>query len=104
MAIIIEKVKIKNTDIELSNVYARLSFNAMFDGERTSASLICYTSKAEYKLSKAPTFEHKQIMVEIKDNFSFSLGENETQDLALINTKVIDELTALGFKVTTDLI
>lgn len=103
MAIIIEKAKITNTDIEVSNIYARVSFNAMFDGARTSANLICYTSKAAYELSKAPTFEHKQINVEVPSSFNFSLGADENHDLKIIHDKVVAELVSKGFKASSDL-
>jgi hypothetical protein len=103
MAIIIEKAKIKNTDIELSNIYARLSYNAMYDGIRTSANLVFYLSKSDYELSKAPTFEHKQISVELPYNFNISLKEDENQDLIVVTNKVVEELTNLGFKATSDI-
>ena len=103
MAITISKAKIKNTDIELTNVYARVSFNAMFDGERTSAALIFYTSKADYELSKSPTFIHKQINVEVPSNFNLSLGADETQDLKVVHDKVVAELNSKGFVATSDL-
>ena len=104
MAIIIEKSKITNTDIEISNIYARLSFNAMPDGKRTNANLICYSSKADYDLSKAPTYQHKQISVEVPNNFNISLTEEENQDLIVIHNKVVAELIKLGFNATSDIV
>ena len=104
MAIIIEKAKIKNTDIELSNVYGRLSYQAMRDGSKTSAHLVFYTSKTEYELSLAPTYIHKQIILDVKDGFNFSLTKDENQDLVVVTNKVIEELTNLGFKATSDIV
>ena len=103
MAIIIEKAKIKNTDIELSNVYGRLSFHAMPDGTRASANLTCYMSKADYDLSKAPTFEHKHLALEVPYSFNLEIGETEKQDLAVIHAKVTADLVEKGFKATVDL-
>lgn len=104
MAIIIEKAKITNTDIELSNIYSRVSFNAMFDGSKTSANLVFYTSKNDYELSKAPTYKHKQINVEVPSNFNFALTEEENQDLIVIHNKIIEELIKLGYKATSDVV
>lgn len=103
MAIIIEKAKITNTDIELSNVYGRVSFNAMPDGEKATANMTCYTSKAEYELSKAPTFKHKQVNVEVPYSFSLSFGADENQDLKVVHEKVVAELESKGFKASSDL-
>lgn len=103
MAIIIEKAKIKNTDIELSNVYGRLSFQAMPDGKRISANLTCYMSKADYDLSKAPTFEHKQLTLEVPYSFNLEMQETENQDLVIVHNKVVAELVAKGFKATSDI-
>lgn len=104
MAIIIEKAKIKNTDIELSNVYGRLSYQAMRDGSKTSAHLVFYTSKSEYELSLPPTYIHKQIILDIKDNFNLILTKDENQDLIVIHNKVVAELIKLGFNVTSDIV
>lgn len=96
MAIIIEKAKIKNTDIELSNVYGRLSFNAMPDGTRASANLTCYMSKASYDLNQ-------HINVDVPYSFNLEIGETEKQDLAVIHAKVAADLVEKGFKATVDL-
>ena len=104
MAIIIEKAKIYNTDIELSNVYGRFSFQAMPDGKEISVIMNYYQSKADYELSLAPTYENKIIGTNVKNSFRIVLKEEENQDVVVISNKIVEELTNLGFKATSDIV
>mgnify|MGYP000200228056 CR=1 FL=1 len=104
MAILITQAKIKNTEITVNNIYGRLSFQAMPNGVNASANLTFYLTKADYELSKSPTFEHKQIMVDVKNTFSLELSEGENQDLVVVTNKVVAELINLGFTATSDIV
>ena len=105
MAILIEKAKINNTEIEVSNIYGRLSYNALPDGSQVSVGIVFYTSKSDFELSIIPPFKHKQILLEesLKDRFMIKLNEDENQDLVVIHDKVVEEYTKLGFKASSDL-
>lgn len=96
MALIINTVKIKNTDIEINNVYARLSFTALANGTTSNVNLAIFVNKAEY-------LKNKLIQTDLANSFFVTCSETQMQDNAAIHELAKEHLEGLGYTVTIEL-
>jgi len=96
MALIINTVKIKNTDIEINDVYARLSFTALANGLVSSVNLAVFENKTRY-------LENKLIQTDLVNSFFVTCSENQMQDNATIHELAKLKLEDLGYTVTIQL-
>lgn len=96
MGLIIEKAKIRNTELEIENVYARLQYIALANGVNCIVNLTCYTSKEEHT-------SLKQIETDIDQNLNVSCGEGQLQNIDVVHELVKTALEEKGFTVSIDL-
>jgi hypothetical protein len=96
MALIISSVKIKNTDIIIENVYARLSFTALANGSVSNVNLAVFENKTRY-------LENKLIQTDLVNSFFVTCFENQMQDNATIHELAKLKLEDLGYTVTIQL-
>lgn len=96
MALIINTVKIKNTDIEINNVYARLTFTALANGSISNVNLAIFLNKDGY-------LANKLIQTDLENSFFVNCSETQMQDNATIHELAKTHLEELGFSVTIEL-
>ena len=95
MALLVNKAKIKNTEIEAPQLYVRLQYVAMADGLKTQVIL-------RNGLTKADALAWKEVSTNLPESISLDMGEQK-QDLDVIHNLVKAELEAKGFEVVIDL-
>jgi len=96
MALLIDNAKIKNTEISAPQIYARLQYIAVADGNKVQCVLLT-------GLNKADVLAYKTIATNIPENMPLVLDATQNQDLATIHEVVKSKLEELGFGVTIDL-
>lgn len=96
MALIINTVKIKNTDIEINNVYARLTFTALANGTTSNVNLAIFVNKAGY-------LANKLIQTDLINSFFVNCSETQMQDNATIHELTKAYLEELDYTVTIEL-
>ena len=96
MGLIIEKAKIRNTEIEIENIYVRLQYVAMANGVNCIVNLTCYGSKQDH-------VSLKQIETNVDQNMNVACGEGQLQNIDVVHDLVKTVLEEKGFTVTIDL-
>jgi uncharacterized Fe-S cluster-containing protein len=96
MALIISSVTIKNTDIILENVYARLSFTALANGKHNSVSLSIYKDKENFK-------KQLHIITDVESSFIVECLPTQTQTIEVIHDLAKEYLEAKDYVVTIQL-
>lgn len=96
MGLIVETAKIRNTEIDITNVYVRLQYVALADGINCMVNLTGYPSKELYTTLK-------QVETNIDPNLRVTCGEGQVQDLLTVHELVKTALEGKGFTVTIDL-
>lgn len=96
MALIINTVKIKNTDIVINNVYARLTFTALANGSTSNVNLAVFINKTGY-------IENKLIQTDLENSFFVTCSENQMQDNSTIHELAKVKLEELGYQVIIEL-
>lgn len=96
MGLIIETAKIRNTEIEIQNVYVRLQYVALANGVNCIVNLTCYPSKEQHSTLKI-------VETNIDQNMNVACGEGEVQNIDVVHNLVKAQLENKGFTVSIDL-
>lgn len=96
MGLIIEKAKIRNTEIDIENVYVRLQYVALANGVNCIVNLTAYPSKELHTSLKL-------VETNIDQNLNVSCPDGQPQNIDVVHGLVKTALEEKGFVVTIDL-
>jgi hypothetical protein len=95
MALLVNKAKFKNTEIQTPQMYVRLQYVAMADGLKTAVML-------KSGLTKEAVSSGETVATDLPENLMIQMGEQK-QDLEVIHNLVKTELESKGFEVVINL-